>query len=88
MNETNPRLRAAIMEVVDNQLRDLDPPETRQTFDRLRAEGFSDEEAKRLLGCVVAAEIFEVLKRGEVFNPARYATALARLPKMPWEKQG
>jgi len=33
--ETNPAVGAAIMEVVDNQLRDGTPPETRQTFDRL-----------------------------------------------------
>jgi len=85
MNEVNPQQRAAILEVVDNQLRQLDPPETKETYDRLRAEGISDDEAKRLLGCVVATEIFEVLKRGQPFDPARYASALARLPKMSWE---
>lgn len=85
MNEVNPQLRAAILEVVDNQLRQLDPPDTKQTYDRLRAEGVSDEEAKRLLGCVVASEIFEVLKRGQPFDPVRYASALARLPRIPWE---
>jgi len=72
MNEINPRLREAILEVVDNQLRDLDPPETKQTFDRLRADGVSEEEAKRLLGCVVASEIFEVLKWGQPFDPVNY----------------
>jgi len=83
MKKTNPQLRAAILEVVDNQLRNLDPPETKQTYDRLRAEGISDEEAKRLIGCVVASEIFEVLKQGQPFDPTRYASALTRLPKMP-----
>jgi hypothetical protein len=86
MKEINSQLRAAVLEVVENQLGDLNPPETKQTFDRLRKEGHSDDEAKRLLGCVVASEIFEVLKRGQPFDPIRYAQALARLPKMPWDE--
>ena len=28
----NPHLKAAILEVVENQMRDNDPPETRQTY--------------------------------------------------------
>ena len=35
----NPVLQALIYEVVDNQLRDGTPPETRQTLERLIAEG-------------------------------------------------
>jgi hypothetical protein len=31
----NPHLQAAIMEVVENQLRNNDPPQTGQTFKRL-----------------------------------------------------
>jgi len=31
-SETNPHLQAAIMEVVDNQLRSNDPPQTQQTY--------------------------------------------------------
>jgi hypothetical protein len=37
--ETNPHLAAAILEIVDTQLRDGTPKETRQTFDRLLAGG-------------------------------------------------
>jgi hypothetical protein len=44
------------MEVVENQLRDGNPPETKQTFDRLLAEGHDEAEARRLIGCVVVAE--------------------------------
>lgn len=79
----NRYLNAAIMEVVENQLRDLDPPETRQTYDRLLSEGFSEEEAKRLLGVVVVSEIFDILKNQEPFNLARFTKALSDLPKVP-----
>lgn len=46
--ESNPRLKASFLEVVDNQLRANDPPETRQTLDRLIAEGIS-RETRRIL---------------------------------------
>ena len=86
MTKPNPHLNAAVMEVVENQLRDGDPPETKQTFDRLLAEGHDEAEARRLIGCVVVAEIFDVLKKQEPFNPQRFAKGLARLPAMPWDK--
>jgi hypothetical protein len=78
-------LKSAILEVVENQLQADDPPETRQTFDRLILEGYSEEEARRLIGCVVSSEIFDVLKKQEPFNPKRYAKALNELPKLPWD---
>lgn len=81
--EENAYLKSAILEVVDNQLEANDPPETRQTFDRLISEGYSEKEAKKLIGCVVTSEIFDVLKRQEPFNPERFAKALHELPKIP-----
>ena len=86
-SEGNPYLRAAIMEVVENQLRNNDPPQTRQTFRRLIEAGYYEEEAKRLIGCVVSAEIFDVLKKNEPFNLERFVKALNKLPEMPWAEE-
>ena len=86
MDETNPILRSTILEVVDNQLRDNDPPETRQTYKRLMADRCSASEAKRLIACVVVSELFEVMKQGRPFDQARFAAALSRLPALPWEE--
>ena len=47
-------------EVVDNQLRDGTPLETRQTLERLIAEGHTRQEARRLIACAVVSEIFDV----------------------------
>jgi len=77
---------AAMYEVVDNQLRDGEPPETKQTLERLLAEGHSRSEARRLIAAVVSSEIFEVLKHKRPYDQARYVAALARLPKMPWDR--
>ena len=82
----NPYLKAAILEVVDNQLRDNDPPQTRQTYERLLATGLPEEEVKRLIACVVVSEIFDVLKNQELFDLDRFVAALDRLPKVPWEE--
>jgi hypothetical protein len=75
--------RKAILDVVRNQIRLGEPPETKQTYDRLIAEGHSHEETMKLLGCVVAAEVFDILKRGEAFNQARFVAALEALPELP-----
>jgi hypothetical protein len=82
----NPYLKAAILEVVDNQISDNDPPQTRQTYERLLASGLEEPEARRLIGCVVVSEIFDILKKNEMFNLERFLAALERLPKLPWEK--
>ena len=50
--EYNPRLKALILEVVDNQIRDNDPPITKQTIKRLRRKGYSRKEAKEMIGSV------------------------------------
>lgn len=77
--------RAAILEVVENQLRDLTPPETKQTYDRLLAEGHSSDEAKRLIACALLNEMNTMIKENKVFNEERYVATLDRLPRMPWD---
>lgn len=79
--ESNNRLSAAIIQVVDTQIESNDPPEMKQTFERLLTEGFSEKVAKELLGTVVIAEVFGVMKDGKPFDIDRYVTALNKLPK-------
>lgn len=83
--KTNPHLKAAILQVVDNQVKANDPPETKQTLDRLLSEGHCEEEAKRLIACIVSSEIFDILKKQEEFNLERFVSTLNALPKLPWE---
>ena len=79
---TNRKLKAVVFEVVDNQLRDLNPPETKQTYDRLRALGYSRAQARKLIAIVVAAEIFHVMTHKELFHHSRFVAALNRLPSV------
>ncbi len=78
-------LHDATIEVVENQIRDLTPPETKRTYERLLSEGHSEEQAMRLLGCVVVAEIFEIVKQNREFDEERYIQALNALPTLPGE---
>ena len=76
----NKVLNGAIMEVVENQIEGNDPPETKQTLDRLINEGYTEKEAKNLIGIVVASEIFEFLKQGRPFDQKKFVAALNTLP--------
>jgi len=76
------RLNKAVLDVVENQIRQLNPPATKETLDRLLREGHSQEEARRLIGCVVASEIFDILKNLEPYDEDRYVAALRKLPEL------
>ena len=81
---SNEYLKGAIMEVVENQINSLDPPETKETYDRLLEMGHSDVKAKELIGVVVSSEIFDIMKKKEPFNKERFIKALNNLPDLPF----
>jgi hypothetical protein len=83
MSDPRKALNTAILDVVNNQMRALNPPATKETFNRLVAEGFAQDEARRLIGCVVASEIFDVLKHAQPYDEERYVNALRKLPELP-----
>jgi len=83
--QASSQVTAAILEVVDNQLRDLTPPETKETYDRLVASGISDKEARRLIAVALSNEMFQILKYQKDYSPERYIASLRKLPKLPWD---
>ncbi len=85
MEEDGQRLKATILEVVENQLRDGDPPETRETLDRLMREGHSEADARLLLGQVVTVEVYCMWKERKPFNRERFVRNLKGLPAEPQE---
>jgi hypothetical protein len=83
--EESERLKKAILEVINTQVRTNEPPETAQTLARLQSQGLSEEEALKLIGYVVATEVFAVLKEGRKYDEEKYIRALQALPKLPWD---
>ena len=87
-SDTNPELGRLILEIVDNQIRDNDPPESRQTAARLQGEGYTAEEARRLIAAALTVEIFHIMRDRERFNRPRFLRNLEYLPRQPWNERG
>ena len=85
VKKASPAVTQAILDVVENQVRDDNPRETKMTLERLTGQGLLREEAVRLIACVIADEMFHILKHGEVFNEKRFIINLGRLPTLPWD---
>jgi hypothetical protein len=75
-------LRTVILEIVDNQIRNHDPPEALATYERLIGQGHSDEEARRLIGCVIASEMVGIVNERREYDRRRYLAALEALPRL------
>lgn len=75
----------AIVEVIENQLADNNPPETRQTLDRLIKLRETRENAIRYIATALSVEIFGALKHQEPYNNERYIKNLKALPKLPYD---
>lgn len=83
--QKNPKLKKIILQIVDHQLQDNDPPETKETLQRLIQEGCEEDRAKELIGCVVTTVIYDVLKNEQKYNRPKYVEALNKLQQLPWE---
>ena len=51
--------------------------------DRLIKEGYSRDEARRLISCVVAVELSDMLRTEQPFDEARFVLGLSNLPNLP-----
>ena len=75
----------AIVQVVENQINDNNPPETKETLERLMKNGETRENAMRYIASVLSIEIFGALKHQEPYNHERYTNNLKALPNLPDE---
>jgi len=83
--KSNEILRDQIFEIIKNQIKGNDPPETKITYDRLIKQGHSDFETKQLIGQCIAVELFQVLNFKKPFDEKRFIRNLNNLPKEPFE---
>ncbi len=83
--ESKEILRKQFLEIVNNQIKSNNPPETNQTLKRLKAMGYNDKDARILIGQCVVVEIFDVLKHRKPFDEKRYIKNLRNLPKEPFD---
>lgn len=76
-------VRTNLLQMVDQQLRTQDPPETRRTWRRLQAAGFSADEAREMIASVVWDEMRSMSEEDRPFDRRRFARLLDRLPDLP-----
>jgi hypothetical protein len=81
----NEVLRQQIFQIVENQIKDNNPAETKQTYQRLLKMGCSEMDAKKYIGQCVAVELFNIMKHKQPFDQKRYVENLNKLPEEPFE---
>ncbi|MFK0573844.1 hypothetical protein [Endozoicomonas sp.] len=74
----------AVIEIVENQLAENNPPRVKETLMRLMLEGIDREEAIQYIACALCVELVDVVNNQAAFNEPRYSTNLNALPEMPW----
>jgi hypothetical protein len=87
MNTESSIAQEAVFEVIENQLRDKNPPITKETYTRLKSEGYSHDDTIKLIGCAMTTEIYEIMKHSQPFDEERYSQNLKNLPELPWEDE-
>ncbi len=80
---SNPFVHVTIHQTVENQIADLDPPQTAATLEALIQAGYDRHEAIHAIGAFVADEIYEILKNDRPFDQAGYVKALRELAQTP-----
>ncbi|HSJ97256.1 MAG TPA: hypothetical protein VLC53_09290 [Myxococcota bacterium] len=70
-------VRDAVLDTVLNQIDTNDPPEARETYDRLIEGGASNSQALHLMAAVLRVEMNRMLTESTPFDNQRYAELLA-----------
>ena len=78
-NGHNPRLKRLIIEVVENQMRDNNPPMTNITYQRLLSEGYTKQQAKEKIAVIVANHIYYAMKYDKPYSEEQYVKELSEL---------
>lgn len=85
--ERGRHVRKALFEVIENQMKENNPPETKKTYQRLLDQGFSREETLRMMAAVILTEMNDMLKENRTFDEAGYVEALQALPELPGDDE-
>jgi len=73
-------VRDAMLDTVLNQIDRSDPPQARETYDRLIDGGASNSQALQLMAAALRVEMSRMLTESTPFDSARYAELLKKIP--------
>jgi hypothetical protein len=77
--EPNPFLKHTLLAVINKQLRDNDPPEARNTYERLQSAGYTPEQAKNMIAAVFIEDVVTAISTQTPHNEAEYKKRLQAL---------
>lgn len=72
-----------LVEAIENQLADNDPPAAQATLNKLTLVGYEREESLHLMALVLADEIKQMMNEDRGFDVVRYEQNLRNLPELP-----
>jgi hypothetical protein len=72
-------VRDVFLDTVLNQIETGDPPETRQTLERLMAEGYSRPHALQAIAAALRVEMNRTMSEATPFDNDKYAALLAKI---------
>ena len=73
-------VRDAMLDTVLSQINDNNPPEARETYDRLIFGGRSNSQALQLMAAALRMEMDRMLKESTPFDNDRYSALLQKIP--------
>ncbi|MBC8023038.1 MAG: hypothetical protein H7Y14_07960 [Burkholderiales bacterium] len=79
MADNDKTVRDAMLDTVLNQLETGDPPEAKNTYDRLVAAGQSKNQALQLMAAALRVEMNRMLSEATPFDNQKYAALLAKI---------
>lgn len=78
--EEDLNLHKIMIQTVEKQISDNDPPAARQAFERLVKNGTDEETAKDMIASIIAEEIYVMMKNDKKINLENYIKRLEKLP--------
>jgi hypothetical protein len=82
--EVNYRAKKLFIQAVSEQLQSPESPYVKVAYDRLIAEGLKKEAVMKMLGAVLALEMWEMKVQKRGFNEPAYIERLNSLPDTIW----
>jgi len=82
MKKASPEVRKALIDAIKIQLKENNPPETKQAFIRLLCDGIPEEDVYIYLAQALAYEMYASMKEERSYDNQNYAKLLAKLPHL------
>lgn len=82
MEKANPEVKKALIKAIKIQLKENNPPETKQAYMRLLGEGITEKNVYIYLTQALVYEMFAMMKENRAHDSKNYAKLLAKLPNL------